>query len=150
MKKILTILISLMVFAWVADAQISIKKSDIDNPEQVATLSPAWSWLYKMNDAYFVVMKSSNQFDDWYWLKIGKTKEECLESLTSLQDLCKTITETDRFEIDNGLGQTFSVTQYKMMGVGGIQFKDQSHAGFGYLIPGNFNKAIKWIQTKVE
>ena len=134
MKKILSIIVVLVACAGIANAQISIKKSAVDRPEQLTTLSPMWSWLYKINDAYFLVMKSDNQFDDWFWLRIGKTKEECLESIASLQDLCKTITDKDRFEIDNGREKQYIVTQYKAMGITGLHFDGAGYAGFGYIV----------------
>ena len=44
MKRILTTLIVLVTFAGIADAQISIKKSDVGKPKQMTTLSMSWSW----------------------------------------------------------------------------------------------------------
>lgn len=150
MKKIIPILLALVAFAGSANAQITIKKSDVDRPEQLTILSPMWSWLYKSNNAYYLVMKSDNQFDDWFWLRIGETKDECLESIESLQELCKTITDKDRFEIDNGKGKQFIVTQYKALGITGLHFDGGGYAGFGYLLPANLAKAQKWIQKNVE
>lgn len=150
MKKILSIIVALVALTGIANAQITIKKSAVDRPEQLTTLSPMWSWLYKINDAYFLVMKSDNQFDDWFWLRIGKTKDECLESIASLQDLCKTITDKDRFEIDNGLEKQYIVTQYKAMGITGLHFDGVGYAGFGYILPANLTKAQKWIQKNLE
>lgn len=150
MRKIFTITLVLVALTGIVNAQITIKKSAVDRPEQLTTLSPMWSWLYKINDAYFLVMKSDNQFDDWFWLRIGKTKDECLESIASLQDLCKTITDKDRFEIDNGREKQYIVTQYKAMGITGLHFDGVGYAGFGYILPANLTKAQKWIQKNLE
>lgn len=145
MKKILSILIALVTFAWVADAQISIKKSEFEKPKQVATLQQYWAWIYQADESYYLVMKSDNQFDDSFWLKIGTTREECEESVKSLLELCGTITDTDRFDIDNGAGETFDVTQYKAMGLKGLRFHGKGHSGGAYILPANLNKALKWI-----
>ena len=145
MKKILSIIIALVTFAGIADAQISVKKSEFERAKQVATLGMSWSWLYQQGDSYYLVMKSDNQFDDSFWLKIGTTREECEESVKSLLELCESITDTDIFYLDNGEGDTFDVTRYKMMGVKGLYFRDKGHAGAAYILPANLNKALKWI-----
>lgn len=150
MKRYILILIASLALAWNADAQISIKKSDVGNAAQLTTLAMAWSWLYQSGDSYFIVMKSDNRFDDDYWLHIGETKEECVESVASLLDLADTIGEADRFDVDNGAGKTFSVTQYKSMGIKGLRFQGDNYAGTAYILPSGLNKALKWIQNNLK
>ena len=150
MKKIISILIALTTFAWIADAQISIKKSDVGKPKQMTTLSMSWSWIYQDGDSYYIVMKSDNEFDDWYWLKIGDTKEACLESVTALQEMLNNMGESDRFDVDNGEGESFSVTQTKDFGFKKLIFHGDHYAGRGYLLGSNLKKAIKWIQKNLE
>lgn len=145
MRKILSILIALGTFAGIADAQISIKKSEFEKAKQVATLQQYWTWIYQEGESHFIVMKSDNQFDESFWLKIGTTREECEESVKSLLELCESITDTDRFDIDNGSGETFNVTQYKAMGLKGLMFHGKGYAGTAYILPANLNKALKWI-----
>ena len=150
MKKFVSILIALLTFAGISDAQISIKKSETGKAEQVLTLSASWSWIYKSGDSYFIVMKSDNQFDDAYWLKIGDTCEECEESVSSLLELANTIGESDRYDIDNGEGSTFRVTQYKAIGMKGLRFDGEGYAGRSYILASNLNKAIKWIRKNLK
>ena len=150
MKKILPIIIALVAFSGIANAQISIKKSDVGRARQVATLAMYWSWIYQIDSTYYLVMKSDNQFDDSYWLRIGETKDECIGSLNSLKELAQTITDSDRFEIDNGEHITFIATQYKSMGIKGVKFQGRGHAGIGYILPSNLDKAIKWIEKNVN
>lgn len=150
MKKILSILIALATFAGVADAQVSIKKSDFSKAKQVTTLAMSWSWIYQDSDGYFLSMKSDNQFDNSFWLHIGKNRDECVKSINSLLDLADTIGETERFDIDNGAGEVFDVTQYKAMGMKGLRFHGKGYAGTGYITAANLNKALKWIQKNVK
>jgi hypothetical protein len=150
MKRILTTLISLVIFAGIADAQISIKKSDVGKPKQMTTLSMSWSWIYQADDSYFLVMKSDNQFDDHYWLKIGDTREECLESLSALQEMMDNMGETERYNVDNGMGESFSVTLSRELGIKKLTFNGESYAGAGFLIASNLSKAIKWIEKNVK
>lgn len=150
MKRILTTLIALVTLAGIADAQISIKKSDVGKPKQMTTLSMSWSWIYQADDSYFLVMKSDNQFDDHYWLKIGDTREECLDSLSALQEMMDNMGETERYNVDNGMGESFSVTLSRELGIKKLTFNGESYAGAGFLIASNLSKAIKWIEKNVK
>ena len=150
MRKILSILLSLVTFAGIADAQITIKKSDVGKPKQMTTLSMSWSWIYQADDSYFLVMKSDNQFDDWYWLKMGETKEECLESLSALQEMMDSMGETERYNVDNGMGESFSVTLSRELGIKKLIFHGEHYAGAGFLIAPNLTKATKWIEKNVK
>ena len=150
MKKIAAILVALVTFAGIADAQISIKKSDVGKPKQMTTLSTSWSWIYQADESYFIVMKSDNQFDDWFWLKIGNNRDECLKSIASLQEMMDNMEETDRFDVDNGEGETFSVTLTRELGIKKMIFHGKNYAGAGYLFASNFSKATKWIQKNLK
>ena len=150
MKRILTTLIALVTIAGIADAQISIKKSDVGKPKQMTTLSMSWSWIYQADDSYFLVMKSDNQFDDHYWLKIGDTREECLESLSALQEMMDNMGETERYNVDNGMGESFSVTLSRELGIKKLTFNGESYAGAGSLLASNLSKATKWIEKNVK
>lgn len=150
MKRILTTLIILVTFAGIADAQISVKKSDVGKPTQMATLSMSWSWIYQADDSYFLVMKSDNQLDDWYWLKIGDNKEECLESLSALQEMMDNMGEAERYDVDNGMGESFSVTLSKDLGIKKLTFHGERYAGAGFLLATNLTKATKWIEKNVN
>jgi len=150
MKRILTTLIALVTLAGIADAQISIKKSDVGKPKQMTTLSMSWSWIYQADDSYFLVMKSDNQFDDHYWLKIGDTREECLESLSALLEMMDNMGETERHDVDNGMGESFSVTLSRDLGIKKLTFHGEKYAGAGFLLATNLTKAIKWIEKNVK
>ena len=150
MKRILTTLIALVIFAGIADAQISIKKSDVGKPKQMTTLSMSWSWIYQADESYFLVMKSDNQFDDHYWLKIGDTREECLESLSAIQEMMDNMGETERYNVDNGMGESFSVTLSRELGIKKLTFNGESYAGAGFLLASNLSKATKWIEKNVK
>lgn len=143
-------LFALVTFAGIANAQITIKKSDVDKPKQMVTLSMLWSWIYKADGSYYIVMKSDNQFDDNYWLLIGDTQEECIESLSALQEMMDNMGEEERYEVDNGMGETFSVTLSRDLGIKKLTFHGDSYAGAGYLLATNLSKAIKWIEKNVK
>ena len=150
MKRILTTLIALVTLAGIADAQISIKKSDVGKPKQMTTLSMSWSWIYQADDTYYIVMKSDNQFDDHYWLKIGDTREECLESISALQEMMENMGDSDRYNVENGMGESFSVTLSRELGIKKLTFNGEFYAGAGFLLASNLTKATKWIEKNVK
>ena len=111
MKKIIVAIISAMILMpTMADAQIVVKKKD-SAPTKVATISMQWYDLYRHDDNYLLSMKSTNQFDDCFLLKLGN-KEEAVESLNALIDLCESLAKDDVVEISNGLGKTYIVHRY--------------------------------------
>lgn len=150
MKKILTILVALVTFTGIASAQISVKKSQFGKPKEMTTLSMSWSWIYKSDNSYYLTLKSDNQFDDWYWLNIGDNKQDCLNSISALKDLILTMRDTDAYNVDNGEGETFTVTIGKELGIRKLIFHGKYHAGEGYLLESNLQKAAKWIEKNVK
>ena len=150
MKKILSLIAALVTITGIASAQINIKKSNVGKPQEMTTLSMYWSWIYKVDASYYIVMKSSNQFDDSFWLKIGNTRQECLESISSLRDMMDTMDGSDRYDVDNGEGKTFSVTSPTEFGVKKLIFHGKYNAGTGYLLASNISKAKKWIEKNVR
>lgn len=149
MKKILSVIVALVAFAGIANAQVNITKSEHSRAKQMTTLAMSWSWIYQADDLYFIVMKSDNQFDDSFWLSLGSTKDECIETILDLIDLAKDITEDDWFNVDNGVGEVFDVSLYKIIGVRGLQFHGDDYAGSAYITAQNLNKALKWIESNL-
>ena len=149
MKRILSIIIALLALSWAADAQVTITKSDVGRAKQLTTLSTSWSWIYKQDDLYFIVLKSDNRFDDSYWLSLGSTRDDCIETILDLLDLAETIEEIDNYNIDNGVGEVYDVGQYKMLGIKGLRFYGDGYAGTAYITLPNLNKALKWIEMNL-
>ena len=105
MKKIIIALIALMMIPALADAQIVVKEKKT-TPVKVATISVGWYDLYIYEGIYMLSLKSTNQFDDHFWLRLGN-REEAIVSLTTLIELCDTIKKDDFIEISNGLNKTY-------------------------------------------
>lgn len=125
MKKILTIAIALFMLCPLMSAQIQIKQNA--KMEKIATISASWYYLYYSDGEYLLSLKSTNQFDDSYWLHLGN-KEEALQSLDALIDLCDSLGKDDSAEISNGANKTYFVHRH----MGGLSFhqKEPGMAGF--------------------
>lgn len=128
-------------------AQITVSKAKTGAPKQEAVIAMSWTWIYSHDGAYFLVMKTSNQFDNWMWLKMGATKDECVESAKALLELINTISDTDVFNIESGRGETFRVREYKELGVPGLSFNASGYAGLGRIMKPHITKTIKWFEA---
>jgi hypothetical protein len=143
MKKIIIAIISAMILMpTMANAQINIgeKKSTM---KKVATISMSWYDLYEFNGEYLLSLKSTNQFDDNFWLHLG-TKEEAIDSLNSLIELCSSLGKDDVVEISNGMGKTYRVYKYSK----GLSFhqKEPGMAGFTYIYKMYLTKTLNVIK----
>jgi hypothetical protein len=106
MKKIIFI-ITMILLPIIADAQISIgeKKTTM---KKVATIAMSWYDLFEYNGKFSLSLKSSNQFDDHYWLHLGE-KDEAIKSLNDLIEMCDSLEKEDVVNISNGSGKTYRV-----------------------------------------
>jgi hypothetical protein len=145
MKKTIIAIIAMMMFLpMIADAQITIGKKETA-PKKIATIAMAWYDLYEYNGTYSISLRSTNQYDDSYWLHLGN-KATAIVSLKSLIDLCDTITKDDILEIDNGAGKTYIVQKYQK----GLSFqqKEPGMAGHTYMHKMYFTKALNIIEQQ--
>lgn len=141
MKKIIIALIALMMIPALADAQIVVKEKKT-TPVKVATISAGWYDLYIYEGIYMLSLKSTNQFDDHFWLRLGN-REEAIVSLTTLIELCDTIKKDDFIEISNGLNKTYCLGKY-MKGLS-ISQKEPGMAGQTYILKTHLEKALSHI-----
>lgn len=146
MRKFIVLALALMM-SLQSFAQLNVKKSVVDKPVQEYVVTAQWAWIYLFNNSHWLVMKSSNQFDDWYWLRLGTTKEQCVATAYQLKELAETITESDAFEIANGQGETYRVTQYKALGIDGLWFSSSDRAGGGNIQMPYIKKVCKWCDS---
>lgn len=107
MKQIFILIMATLMFPMMADAQIVIKEQRTA-PTKIATISMSWYDLYEQNGEFSLSLKSTNQFDDHFWLHLG-TKEEAIESLNALIEMCGSLGKEDVVEISNGAGKTYRV-----------------------------------------
>lgn len=132
--------------AFQASAQITIKGKT--ETKLIATLATQWNWLYQIDDTYILCIKSDNQFDDSYDLILGKTRNECLESLSALMEFC-TLPVGETYEIENG-GRTFSVGRHSLMGEKSMSIFGSGHAGHGIVNLQALKKAVKYFNGLKE
>lgn len=155
MKKFIVFIFTAIILAvgtsFTAKAQLNIAKQS-DMPKQVKTIALYWTWVYQDKEGYYLVTKSDNQFDDdWFWLPIGSTKEECIESIDGLLS----ITESDDdsiFTIDDARGGKLNAFKFKYLGETMVCLTDVGHryAGKGTLAKMYLNKTKRWCEENIK
>lgn len=151
MKKIVFALMGLLVLVSIdSRAQISISKKG--ETKKLVTLMPMAMnyWLYEINGEYLLTFKSSNQFDEDFWINLGNNKESVLKSLNDLSGLVDTIEKEDSFEIKDRFGVVLSVRLLTALGARSLMFTSEGRAGSGELPKMIITKAISWVDKNLE
>lgn len=149
MRRIIIIII-LALMTTQASAQLKVSKSQVDKPEKVETLYHMWNWLNRNGDVYYLTARSTNRYDNHYMLMLGKTYEECLASLEALEQLLKTMSKTDSYDIDNGFGSAYTATLFSELGTQGLSLRGDGFADTGYLYKVSIRKAIGWVRQNLK
>lgn len=137
MKKLLLIVIALITFVPMTNAQIQKKSST--KKETIISLRMGYMTLIVSDGYYYLTMLTTNQFDDAMILKLGNSKESAMQSLTDLIEIASTIETSECVEIDNGYGRTMRI--YKG-GMGGISIYADGYAGSANTSKSEFNKML--------
>ena len=144
MKKLFIIIVAILC-GISANAQLNITKCQ-KPAEQVKTISAYWIGIYQDTDNYYLVARSGNQYDENdYWLKIGSTKQECIDSINALLD----ITSDDAtYTIEDAFGG--SLRAYKVSSIGEkiLCLEDRGHryAGSALISSIYLKKARRWFE----
>lgn len=99
MRKIIMIVISMMMLMpSVANAQIKVTSKV--STERLLSIRMGFIEL-KYNGSYYLMMSTTNRFDDPIILLLGKDKEEAMQTLQSLIDITTSIKKGDCVTIQN-------------------------------------------------
>lgn len=148
MKRFFLLLAVTLGMSVPAHAQLDIKKAG-EKAKEVSTLTSMWNWLYTIGDNWYIVTKTTNQFDDRIWILLGDSAESALESVGQLQTLLDEMADDDVFKITSLDGKSVRIGIYKQMGSrqGFSVFADGA-AGIGYIYKGGIKKAKVAILTE--
>lgn len=151
MKKIFALIAVAVLSIMNANAQLNIKKSD-STLKEIKTISPYWIWLYQDSQGYYLVVKSSNQYDEMnFWLPIGKNANECIESINGLISVANDAKSTSYY-VEDTFGGKLHLFGMKGLGEKIISINDTGHryAGNGQISTIHLNKAKKWISENLR
>lgn len=150
MKKYLLILAVALGMSVPAHAQLDIKKYG-DKPKKVSELTHMWNWLYTQEGGWYLVTKTTNQFDAWIWIALGDSIESAIASVDQLLELYDTIGDDESFEITDRDHKTVLVTIYKQMGARqGFAVHAEGRADPGYVYKGGIKKAKTVLEKELQ
>ena len=146
----ISILAALLIFGGAIDAnaQLTIGKKS-EGIERMATLQQMWAWLYKTENGYFYVCKTTNQFDDSMWLDLGRTKEDAVATVSALIETLDGAKSGDNIEIES-LGEKYLLICEVVLGAKSWDVRAldtrESYAGSGPMAMSALKKALKELQ----
>ena len=152
MKKVATFIAAVLLGAvsFSASAQLTIGKKN-EAVKRVATLQQFVEWLYQMDDNYYYVMATNNEFDDWMWLELGGTKEEAATTTRSLIEALEGAERGESIEVESR-GEKYLLTCNTFMGAKAWMVSDiktrKAYAGDGPMNMSSLRKALKFFETK--
>lgn len=109
MKKIIAIIITLLSFGAMADAQIQITHKS--NTKTLTSVRLGFISMLRNSGYFYLVFQTNSQFDDSMIIQLGKDKKESIETLQSLIDIIASMKKGDSVTINN-LGQEFRLYRY--------------------------------------
>lgn len=135
----------------VANAQINITKK-FDRPEKLATITPEWYWIYDLNGKTCLVLKSDNQFDNNFWLSLGETRQECMDSVKALISLLESMDKSSFYEIKDATDYPLTVSMTKIMGVKYLIITDPGtkYAGGTQIHMSALKQTLGWVAAHVK
>ena len=140
MKKILLLVIAIMTFAPMTNAQI--KKTGESNTKTIASVRMGIVVLRQSDKDFYLSMTTTNQFDNAMLLKLGDTKESAKQSLNDLLDILESLDGDASQYIDNGFGRELRL--WKLMGA--LYISADGYAGNGNIAKSELKKFIKALQ----
>ena len=140
MKKILLLVIAIMTFTPMTNAQI--KKTGESNTKTIASARMGIVVLRQSDKDFYLSMTTTNQFDNAMLLKLGDTKESAKQSLNDLLDILESLEGDASQYIDSGFGRELRL--WKLMGA--LYISADGYAGNGNISKSELKKFIKALQ----
>ena len=159
MKKfIITLILALVAsLTFTAYAQIKLEKTET-TIQKVHTINPYWEWIYTHETEtgeleYLYVAKSDNRFDESpFVFSLGKTNEECIETLESLLEIVKSSKHGDNYRFKDIFGNTLDATVVTglLKSSKELLLSDTGHsyAGDGHIYASSLSTAISYFKKK--
>ena len=142
MKKTLALLVALLISVG-AMAQLNVTSAHDNTIEKLGQ-----NLKYDSADStYYIVLTSSNRFDDPMLLKLGKGKESAMATLKDLGGFIETAAKGDIINVDNGFGKQYALSKYDKFN---IMVMGKGYAGHSFIYK---NKLERWswlIETHGE
>lgn len=142
MKRLITLIIfAMMLVPAAAHAQIQVTRKD--KSEKIVSLRSGYVSLSCTNNIYYLSLRSDNQFDDPYVVRLGEGKEVATSSLNSLIEIADTIGKGDHMDFSDG-AREYSLMRGAFKSE--LWMKGEWHAGYGKTSSGELKKVLKALE----
>lgn len=142
MKKTLTLLVALLISVG-AMAQLNVTSAHENTIENLGQ-----NLKYDSADSiYYIVLTTSNRFDDPMLFNLGKGKESAMATLKDLKGFIETSAKGDVINVDSGFGKQYRLDKYDKFN---IMVTGKGYAGHSFIYK---NKLERWswlIETHGE
>ncbi len=143
MKKFFTFICFLFVTIC-SFAQLNVVGEFNDN-KKICTIRTSYSYLYQTKDGYEFVSKTTNRYDNRFYLFLGEDIESAIQTSQDLIDLL------DNEEFENAIitnkDENCTIGKVKMLGQPYYLLTDSKHAGSCNLTKGELKKIIDKLQS---
>ena len=144
---IIAIIFAVFSLIIVNKAMAQLNAVEISKPEELMTVNISYSWLYKTSVGYEIWAMTDNQFDEGFnAIRLGTTKDECIQSLNDLLDMC---VNQKSAVVKQGYNELV-ITANTIFGGKTLIFQESDNAGDSWISERQIKKVIKWFEKNVE
>lgn len=144
---IIAIIFAVFSLITVNNAMAQLNAIEISKPEQLMTVNLSYSWLYKTSIGYEIWAMTDNQFDEGFnAIRLGNTKDECIQSLNDLLDMC---VNQKSAVVKQGYNELM-IRANTIFGGKTLIFQESDNAGDSWISERQIKKVIKWFENNVE
>lgn len=144
---IIAIIFAVFSLITVNKAMAQLNAVEISKPEELMTVNISYSWLYKTSVGYEIWAMTDNQFDEGFnAIRLGTTKDECIQSLNDLLDMC---VNQKSAVVKQGYNELV-ITANTIFGGKTLIFQESDNAGDSWISERQIKKVIKWFEKNFE
>lgn len=144
MKKFLLLIVCIFTFA-PAFAQLNVTSTQ-EKFEKIGTLRSTYAYVYNQGTYYFLIIRSSNEFDNNCIFCLGDSAESAILTAKDLISLCDSLEVNASFSAKDALDKGALFVKKKMLGKPYFDFSMDGQAGNSNISKGELEKAIKIIK----
>lgn len=144
MKKFLLFLVCIFAFS-PAFAQLNVSSQQV-KIEKIGTLRSTYAFVYNQGTAYFLSIRSSNQFDNNCLFCLGKTAESSILTAQDLVGLCDSLEANASVTAKDAQGVNALFVKKKMLGKPYLDISMDGQAGTSNITKPELEKAIDIIK----
>ncbi len=145
---IIAIIFAVFSLITVNNATAQLNGTSYRKSEKVLRIKQG-TWLYNTMIGYEIWSETDNQFDNTFnTINLGETKEECLQTLNDLIEICENELLTI---VEEGSYYELVISGHKELGINYISFREEyKNAGYSILYKKHLTKLIEWFENNLE